>query len=366
MRKSHVFIILSSLAVFTAAGLLMFPQLRDGGEKTAGYALAQTSRRDPVPVVTAVAASEPFTETLKALGTAKANESVVITPTLEERVAGIFFEDGDTVEKGQVLVKLDDSEARFLLAEARATLQEQKKQFERFQQLAKTNSTSRSKLDEEQALLEIAKAKVSQLQASLRDYTIRAPFAGLLGIRQISTGAVVNSDTVITTLDDISVIKLDFTVPETDLGILKNGMAVAAHSPAYPIQNFQGTVTTVSSRVDPETRSVTVRAQIPTPERLLKPGMLMAVDLVKDRSQSLIIPEEAVIMEKDEKFALGVTLENTVEKIKIVTGRRSPGKVEVIHGLEAGQQVIIQGIMRARPGSTVKVVEVRTAGDGRT
>jgi membrane fusion protein (multidrug efflux system) len=361
MQKKHILILLGVLTTFFTAWLLLFPQLRNAGEKSSGYALARTPSRTPVPVVVAMATSEPFTETVEALGTAKANESVVITPTLEERVVGIFFEDGDAVAKDQVLVKLNDSEVRYLLAEAGATLREQQKQFERISKLAKTNSTSRSRLDEEQGLLEIARAKVAHLKAQLLDYTIRAPFSGILGTRQISNGAVVDSDTVITTLDDTSVIKLDFTVPETYLGVLRNGMDVSAQSPAYPDRNFNGTVTAISSRVDPETRSLTIRAQIPNSDRLLKPGMLLTVDLVKDRSQSLIIPEEAVILEKDKKFVLVVTAENTVEKKEIVTGRRSPGKVEVISGLNAGHRVVVEGITRIRPGISVNVVETPVA-----
>jgi membrane fusion protein (multidrug efflux system) len=249
--------------------------------------------------------SEPFTEKLEALGTTKANESVVVTPTVEERVVAILVDDGEFVNKGQVLVKLDDSEAQYLLAEARAALKEQQQQFERMRRLAKTNATSRSQLDEEKGLLDIAEAKVSLLEARLQDYTIRAPFTGILGIRQISTGAVVDTDTVITTLDDTTTIKLDFTVPEAYLGVLKNGMSVSARSLAYLDRSFNGVVTAISSRVDPETRTLTIRAKIPNPDRLLRPGMLLTVDLVKNRSQSLIIPEEAVIQEKDKKIRSG-------------------------------------------------------------
>jgi membrane fusion protein (multidrug efflux system) len=286
------------LTILLAAGLLLFPQLKKGGEKTAGYALARTAARAPVPVVTAVVASEPFTETLEALGTARANESVEITPTVEERVVDIFFDDGDLVRQGQVLVKLDDSEAQYMLAEARAALHEQEKQSDRIRRLAGTNAASRSLLDEELSLLEIARARVAHLEARLQNYTIQAPFAGLLGIRRVSAGAVVDSDTVITTLDDTTTIKLDFTVPEAYLGVLKNGMNITAHSPAYPDRPFRGTVTVISSRVDPETRTLTIRARIPNPERLLKPGMLLTVDLIKDRSQSLVMPEEAVILKR--------------------------------------------------------------------
>jgi membrane fusion protein (multidrug efflux system) len=361
MRKKYIIVSLGILTSFFTAGLLLFPQLRNGGEMSSGYALARTHSKTPIPVVVAMATNEPFTETVEALGTAKANESVVITPTLEERVVDIFFEDGDVVDNDQVLVKLNDSETRYLLAEASAALREQQKQFERISKLAKTNATSRSRLDEEQGLLEIARAKVAHLKAQLRDYTIRAPFAGILGTRQISTGAVVDSDTVITTLDDTTVIKLDFTVPETYLGVLRNGMDVSAKSPAYPDRNFNGTVTAISSRVDPDTRTLTIRAQIPNPDRLLKPGMLLTVDLIKERSQSLIIPEEAVILEKDKKFVLVVTAQNTVDKKEIVTGRRSPGKVEVTSGLNAGHRVVVEGINRVRPGISVNVVEAPTA-----
>jgi membrane fusion protein (multidrug efflux system) len=362
MKRKFILTIVALMVIFLAGGLALIPQWMNSGEKSVGYALARTSSRAPVPVITAAATNETFTETLEALGTAKANESVMVTATLEERVVDILFGDGDSVRKGQILVKLDDSEARYQLQEAKATLREQKKQYDRVRTLAKTNSTSRSRLDEEQSLLEIAEARVALLEARLRDYTIRAPFAGVLGIRQISNGAVVDSDTVMTTLDDITTIKLDFTVPATYMGVLRNGMDVAAQSPAYPDRNFNGTVSAISSRVDPETRTLTVRAKIPNPDRLLKPGMLLTVNLIKDRSQALIIPEEAVILNKDKKYALVVKTGNTVEKREIVTGRRSPGKVEVVSGLNPGQRVIIKGLTRVRPGIAVNVVESRKPG----
>ena len=362
MRKYKLLTLTGVLTILAVAFAFLYPHTQGGKELTTGQAQAKTRARPPVPVVTTAVTAEMFSETLEALGTARANESVVITPTVEERVVGIFFDDGDPVNKGKVLVRLDDSQAQFLLDEARAGLQEQQKQYKRMQRLAKTNSTSRSLLDEELSLLEIARAKVAHLEAGLRDYTIRAPFSGILGIRQISNGAVVDSDTVITTLDDTTTIKLDFTVPETYLGVLKNGMTVTAHSAAYPDKQFSGTVSAISTRVDPETRTLTIRALIPNPDQLLKPGMLMTVDLVKYRARSLLIPEEAVILEKDKKFALVVTDESTVAKTEITTGRRSPGKVEVLSGLTEGQQVIVQGITRVRPGATVNVVETRNSG----
>ena len=362
MWRYHIPIAAGILTAVFTAGLLLFPHLREEEGKSSGLAQARPPANQPVPVITAIAAIEPFTESVKALGTAKANESVVITPTVEERITGIFFEDGQSVQKYQVLVKLDDSEAQFLLAEAKATLSEQQQQYERMRRLAKTNATSRSLLDEEKGLLDIARAKVDYLKAQMEDYTIRAPFSGILGIRQVSVGAVVDSESVISTLDDTTVIKLDFTIPEMYLGVLKNEMTITAVSPAYPNLQFKGKVTAIGSRVDPETRTLTIRAQIPNSDRLLKPGMLLSVDLVKDQSRTLVIPEESLILEKNNKFVLLVTPENRVEKRQIVTGRRSPGKVEVISGLNAGNQVIIEGINRVRPDTLVNIVEVRRYG----
>jgi membrane fusion protein (multidrug efflux system) len=160
MKKKHLALTTLMTALIIAGGLSMLPQLRDGEEKASGVALARTPSKPLVPVITAVATTEAFRETLEALGTAKANESVVVTPTLEERVVDILFEDGQSVRKDQILVKLDDGEARYQLAEAKSALREQMKQTERFRKLAETNSTSRSRLDEERSLLEIAEARV--------------------------------------------------------------------------------------------------------------------------------------------------------------------------------------------------------------
>jgi membrane fusion protein (multidrug efflux system) len=306
-----------------------------------------------------MAKMEPFTETLEALGRTQANESVIINPTVEDRVVSVHFQDGDRVNRGQVLVRLDDSEAQYIVAEAKAALEEQKKQFTRMKRLAKTNATSLSQLDEEKSLLDIAKARVASLEARLDDYSIRAPFSGVLGTRQVSPGAVVDTNSEISTLDDISIIKLDFTVPEIYLGATEIGLNVLAHSPAYSDRKFEGVVTAINSRVDPETRTLMIRAQIPNPEYLLKPGMLMVVNLIKSRSQSITIPEEAVIQEKNRKFVFLVTQENSVAKKEISAGRRSPGKVEVTSGLKEGDQVVVQGISRLRSGSPINVIEVR-------
>ena len=239
MRKTITIATIAGLTITAVAALLVSTDLVTLTDASTRPAPARSAVQPPVPVIAAVAADELLVDTLEALGTAKANESVVITPTVNDRVVGIYFDDGDRVNRGQKLVQLDDSEAQYLLAEARAAYREQQKQFSRVERLARTKAASLSQLDEEKGLLEIARARVASLEARLQDYTIRAPFSGVLGTRRISAGAVVDSDAVITTLDDITTIKLDFTVPEVHLGALKVGMQVSAHSRAYPYRQFQ-------------------------------------------------------------------------------------------------------------------------------
>jgi membrane fusion protein (multidrug efflux system) len=362
MQRTYTFWGIFSVVVIVIGALIVFPSLKSLRIGAESHASARSPFTEPVPIVSALASIEPFVETLEALGTAKANESVLITPTVEDRVVGVFFDDGDRVRRGQQLIQLDDREAHYLLAEARAALEEQNKQYARMRRLAKTNATSLSQLDEEKSLLDIAKARFANSKARLQDYYIRAPFSGILGTRQVSMGAVVDTDSVITTLDDTSVIKLDFTVPEIYLSVLSTGMDVTARSPAYPGLKFNGVVAAINSRVDPETRTLMIRAKIPNPEYMLKPGMLLIVDLIKNRSQALIIPEEAVIQEKDKKYVYLIMPDSTVAKREIATGRRIPGKVEVISGLKQGDPVVIQGITRVRSGSPVNVVEVHETG----
>jgi membrane fusion protein (multidrug efflux system) len=359
MNKKIFIMTTIGLSLSAFGSLFIFPNTQTLEVRAIGHASASSPLIRPVPIISAMAKMEPFTETLEALGTTQANESVIINPTVVDRVVSVHFQDGDRVNRGQVLVRLDDSEAQYIVAEAKAALEEQKKQFARMKRLAKTNATSLSQLDEEKSLLDIANARVASLEARLDDYSIRAPFSGVLGTRQVSPGAVVDTNSEISTLDDISIIKLDFTVPEIYLGAIEIGLNVLAHSPAYSDRKFEGVVTAINSRVDPETRTLMIRAQIPNPEYLLKPGMLMVVDLIKSRSQSITIPEEAVIQEKNRKFVFLVTQENTVAKNEISAGRRSPGKVEVISGLKEGDQVVVQGISRLRSGSPINVIEVR-------
>lgn len=315
------------------------------------------------PVVVAPVRQAEFAERLEAIGTARANESITITAQVTETVRQVNFEDGMMVDQGDVLVELTDTEENAELLEARIALDEAEKQLRRVANLVQRNLTSQAELDEQRAERDRLKAQVEVIEARLADRLIRAPFSGVLGFREVSPGALITPGNEITTLDDTSIIKLDFPIPEAFLATLEIGQDVIARSVSYPGRTFQGRVTSIDSRVDSVTRAVTVRAALPNPDGLLKPGKLLTVELIKDRRQSLMIPEEALVPLRNQQFVFVVNDDDTVARVEVDIGRRRPGSVEVLNGLSEQQQVVIEGTNRIGPGSPVTIQEVREQDD---
>ena len=306
----------------------------------------------PVGVVTEAVRSLPLAVELEAVGTARAREAVEVTSKAANTVTAVRFEEGQRVGKGAVLVELDGAQARADLAAAEAALKESESNHRRSQDLFARQALSQSQLEQIEAALVGNRARVAAAQARLSDTIIRAPFAGRVGLRRVSVGSLVSPGTLITTLDDTAVMKLDFDVPEAFLSILQPGLAVAATSVAYPGRVFTGEVSSVDSRVDPVSRSVTVRAELPNGEALLKPGMFMAVRLTREPMDGLVVAESAIVPERGSTFVFVVEA-GKVTKREVTLGRREPGQVEVLSGLESGERVVVQGTQKVREGSTV-------------
>jgi membrane fusion protein (multidrug efflux system) len=207
-------------------------------------------------------------------------------------------------------------------------------------------------------LAQASAARLNTVVARLRDRLIQAPFSGLLGFRQVSPGTMLSPSTAITTIDDIAVIKLDFTVPETFLEAVAPGVAVVAQSASYPDREFTGVVRTVGSRVDPVTRAFTVRAHMPNDDRALKPGMLLTVDIVTGERTALVVPEAAVFQVQNRAFVYRMD-GNVARQQAVELGARRVGLVEVRAGLEEGDTIVTEGIVKLRDG-----IAVRTAGRG--
>jgi membrane fusion protein (multidrug efflux system) len=304
-------------------------------------------------VTTTVVASAPWTDAIEALGTARAKESLIVTAKVTETVVRVNFEDGDLVEAGSVLVDLSGRAEVAGLEEAAAAYREAERLYQRQQQLKDQKLIPASQLDSQRAVMESARARLDATRARLADRVITAPFAGVLGFRQVSPGTLVTPGTPIASLDDVTVIKVDFTVPETFLSALSNGQAIVARSAAWPDRELRGVVTTVDSRIDPVSRAVTVRAEIPNPERELRPGMLLTVKVLRPERQALVIPEISVVQVARAAHVFRVKEDDTVEQVAVRLGHRRSGEVEVLDGLAAGDRIVVDGIVKLRAGMAV-------------
>ncbi len=337
------------VALVVVVALLVYLNLPNSANKAA--------RTRPAPPVTlAAVAIKPLPIIVEALGTARANEALTITAQETDTIAQIMFDDGDLVKQGQVLVKLNSTEEEAKFDELKIDLKEQKRQLARIQELAEENAASRQLLDEQQATVDGLKAQLQIAKSQITDRIIFAPFSGLLGIRQVSQGALVRPGDVITTLDDLSTIKLDFTISEEHLPSLARHQNITATSVAYPGEVFSGKISSIASRIDPITRAVQVRALITNPELKLRPGMLLEVTVEKRVLQAMMINESAVVPIGDKQFVYRVNQENKAERLEVTIGERRPGSVQVISGLNEGDKIVVEGAFRLSDGAAVNPV----------
>lgn len=318
--------------------------------------------RPAVPVIYKTLQPEPFVDSIEALGTLHANEAVVLSATITDTVRAVHFEDGQRVKKGDVLVEMTDDEEHALLAEAQAAVGEAERQYERVKSLAKTNLATASLLDERRQAFDSAQAKLLATQSRLNDRLILAPFDGVVGLRNISAGTLVTPGTPLTTLDDDSVMKLDISIPALFLDAVSPGLTVTAKTRERGGE-FSGRVTAIDSRIDPLTRSIRVRALIDNPERLLRPGMLMTVNLQKEETLALMLPEEALLQEGFRSFVYRINRDSeplTVSKHEVQTGTRRLGTIVITGGLNPGDQVVTHGILRLRDGNPITLLAEQT------
>ena len=309
---------------------------------------------DAVPVEITRAEAGTMRERIEAVGTTLARQAVDIVPLTSGRVTGIEFEPGERVAAGDVLVRLDDEIERSEVAEAAAALREADLAYERAAKLRTNNTVAQATVDALRAAREGALARLAGAARRLADRTVRAPFAGIVGIRRIDVGARVDDDTVLTTLDDLSEVEVDFAVPEIFYGAIKPGQAVSAQSVAFGERRFEGRVTTIDSRIDRVGRSFRVRAVLPNPDLTLPAGMFMHVELILAEREAVTIPEEAVVAEGASTFVF-TTADGRARRRDVELGQRELGRVEVVDGLAAGEEVVASGLQRLRDGAEVQI-----------
>lgn len=339
--------IVVTAAVLAVVTWRLLPRSGENGQK-----------EDPTLVVVTAAGPVLFIDSIESIGTAKADESVTLAAKVTETVRKVNFQDGDQVKAGDILVELTRAEDSALLDEAKANLLEAEQQYDRIKDLVSRGSIAQARLDEQTALRDSARARVEALAARLKDRLIRAPFTGVLGFRQVSPGTLVQPNTPIVNIDDIDIIKLDFAVPEQFLSALEVGQEVEGRAAAYDGRIFKGRLASVGSRVDPTTRTVTGRALINNADHLLRPGMLLVVAVIRERAERLAVPEGALIPVQDTQQVY-VVADGKATLRRVEIGRRQPGVVEITSGLSAGEQVVVQGMVRLFDGAPVAIQATR-------
>ena len=358
MRRYSFLIV--ALAVFALMTVTVLVKVLTGPGQDAGR------RPDMVlPVVAYSVAAYEFADVVEALGTARSRESVTVSARVSDTISRINFESGQVVAAGDILIELTDNEEAAGLTEARATLREANRDMTRANDLVARGVAPQQRQDEARTVVELAQARVTSIEAQLADRIVRAPFAGVVGLREVSPGELIRPGDPITTLDDISAIQLDFTVPERFLATIRPGMVIEATTNAYPDEVFAGTISQIDSRIDPISRSVIVRAEIDNTEGKILPGQLMVVEVRRDVRSSPAVPGSAVTRYLDDSFVYVVDESETpmaARKRSVTLGLRAGEVVEVTGGLELGETVIAEGVHRVRDGGMVTITARRTFG----
>ncbi len=322
----------------------------------AGAGLSAAQPGAPVAVKVETVREDTFRDQTEALGTLRANESVELTVNVTETITAIHFEDGQRVAADQVLVEMTSAEEKALLVEAQTNAREAKRQLDRIARLVRVGNASESVLDERQRDYDAAQARLIAMQSRLRDRVVKAPFAGQVGLRNISLGALVRPGDLITTLTDDTRMKLDFTVPAVFLPSLQTALPIVATTRAYREREFRGQVLSIDNQVDRVTRAINVRAILPNDEQLLKQGMLMQISLFMNERQALVISEESLLPEGRDNYVMVVNPQQDqviAEKRRVTVAGRRRGEVEISQGLEVGEQVITHGAFKVKSGGQV-------------
>lgn len=344
-----------TFVVAQAAALLVF----------AAPAAAQHRHRGAIPVEAQAVKAEPIVETVEAIGTLRANRSVMVRPEIAGLVTRIGFKDSTAVRKGQVLYSLDDAITRAQLRQSKAALDFSEHNYKRAIALYKKGAGTAKARDQAVSSLAADHAAIALAEARLAQTVVHAPFGGIAGISKIDVGAYVKSGQDMVSLDDIDTMKIDFDVPERYTRFISVGEKVTISPDALPGKSFNGKVSVAATRIDPEARTLGVRAEAPNPNHLLKPGMFTRVTVaVGERRRAIVVPEQAIVPRGDVLIVYRVVKGKAVRTV-VELGLREYGRAEVVKGLAPGDVIITAGQQRVADGASVTVIAAKVSpGDG--
>jgi membrane fusion protein (multidrug efflux system) len=349
--KKVIIAIVSVLIVISLLGGIKMLQFK---------ALAATPwTAPPETIASAVAHEEKWQDTISAVGSITAVQGVTLTPELAGTIGAIAFESGAMVNKGDLLVRFDTSTEEAQLKSLNAQLEWARVSVERARKLRTDNTVSQSEVDQAEAAWQQAKANADATQAIIDKKTIRAPFGGKLGIRQINLGEYVDAGKPIVSLQSLTPVYADFSLPQQALARIKTGMVVRVSMDTYTNKNFEGTLTAINPNLDENTRSVRLQGTLDNQDLLMRPGMFARIEVVLPSDQNvLVIPATAVLSAPygDSVYLIEKSTNgpgNVVKQQFIRTGRARGDFVSVESGLKPGDHVVSAGLFKLRNGAAV-------------
>jgi membrane fusion protein (multidrug efflux system) len=346
---------LGALALAVGGGAFWYLHLDSEAEQV--HTAAAQEGWPAVAVEAAEVEVGPVVDAMIVTGTLRSDESANISTEIEGRVQGVHFTEGQPVEQGALLFTLDDTVYRAELVTAEANLQLSERNSERAVELLQRNAGTVRARDEAEAQLAINHAEVDLARARLEKTRITAPFAGVVGLREVSVGGYVEPGQHLVNLEDIDPIKVDFPVPERALSALEVGQPVEVTVDAWPERTFEGEVYAIDPRIDAQGRSIAIRATIDNQERLLRPGLFAAVRLITARrEQALLVPEQAIFAQQGKPYVFKV-VDGVARLTEVTVGGRRVGQAEITSGLAAGDVVVAAGQMKLRDGTAVRVID---------
>lgn len=377
-RKNRLLVVAVAIVGLVAVAYFAYTGFRaPAGAKTtagpAGGAAAPGAARPgppggfPLPVETVRVEASELVVDATAVGSLRSNESVVLRPEIAGRIASINFKDGAAVSKGALLVALDAATQSAEFDQARASLALAQANYQRTQDLFAKKFVSGQALDNTQAALKVQEAAVALAQARLDKTRLRAPFSGVVGIRNISVGDYVKEGQELVNLEDIATLKVDFRLPEAYLGQLRPGQRLEVSSDALPGQVFTAVLDAIDPLVEASGRAISLRASLSNGERLLRPGMFVRVRLIFERrTDVLLIPEQALVPDSKAPFVYRV-VDGQAKRAPVSTGLRRAARVEIVEGLKAGDEIVTAGQLKLRDGVPVRAVgeDAVSAGQGK-
>lgn len=319
-------------------------------------------------VAVAVVKPHVFSNTIEVLGVAKGRESLTVTSSTTELITRVMFRDGQFVRRGQPLVELQAREEDAGIISARASLTQAQKDRDRWKTLADKGIAPKVQYEQAQTAYETALAQVRAAEARRGDRVIRAPFSGVVGLTDVTPGTLINPGASIATLDDISVVRVDFPVPERYLGALRAGLPIQARADAFPGETFAGRIALLDTRVDERTRAITARAEIPNPGGRIRPGMMMRVSIEQGQRMAPSAPEAAIQFEGETAFAYKIVDQPgkgpSALRTVVRRGVNQGGVVEILDGLKPGDRIVASGLNRIQPNAPVKLPGQKGRGKG--